>query len=195
MTTPSDRDIEVQAIMTWWRALYPDETSGRRGDAGARAALRRADSPFQVLLLPAFHKFLALLREKGASPAQMSDAHLKRLAVAAAVICESRGDSKGGKSFAGALGAAADGERAALSPLRFQALMAAMDRADGAEQMTALRRALAHVKDTPFNVRGFVRDLLTFSNDTRIRWTFDYYGTTREQSPAAPLSEPEETPA
>lgn len=195
MSTTSETDIEVQAVMMWWRTLYPDETSGRRGDAGARAALRRADSPFQVLLLPACHDLLKLLRDRGVSPTRFSDAHLRRLAVAVAVMCECRGDGKGGKSFAGALGASTEGDRPHLSPLRFQALMAAMDRCDGAEQMTALRRALAHVKDTPFNVRGFVRDLLLFSNDTRIRWTFDYYGTNREAPSVPAISETEETPA
>lgn len=193
MKTTSDPDIEVQAILTWWRALYPDAQTGRRGDAGARAALRRADSPFQVLLLPACHDLLKLLRDKGISPERLSDAHLKRLAMAAAVICECRDDRTAPRSFASVLGAASEGERALLSPLRFQALMATMDRADGTEQMTALRRALAHAKDAPFNMRGFLRDLLVFSDETRIRWTFDYHGTNREMPAAAPDSETEET--
>lgn len=192
MNKTSDLEIEVQAVMTWWRSLYPDAQTGRRGDAGARAAMRRADSPFQALLLPACHDLLRLLRDKGVSPGRLSDAHLKRLATAAAVICECRDDRTGPRSFAGALGAVSEGERAALSPLRFQALMATMDRADGTEQMTALRRALAHAKDAPFNVRGFVRDLLVFSDETRIRWTFDYHGTNREVLPADPVSETEE---
>ena len=195
MSKAPEPDIEAQAVLTWWRALYPDEKTGWRGDAGARASLRRADSPFQVLLLPACQDLLKLLRDKGVSPAQMHDAHLKRLAVAAAVICECRDDRMASMPLARALGAPAAGERAALSPQRFQALMAAMDRSEGAEQMTALRRALALAKDTPFNVRSLVRDLLWFSDQTRIRWTFDYYGTSREQSPPAPLSEPEESPA
>lgn len=195
MNTIRDADIEVQAIMTWWRSLYPDDKTGRRGDAGARAALRRAESPFQVLLLPACHDLLMRLRDSGVPPGGLSDARLKRLAMAAALICECRDDQQGSKSFAAALGSAVDDERRLLSPLRFQRLMAVMDRAEPAEQMTTLRRALAHVKGTPFKVRFFVRDLLLFSDETRIRWTFDYYGTDRETPSVAPLSESEETPA
>ncbi|MVA25248.1 type I-E CRISPR-associated protein Cse2/CasB [Agrobacterium vitis] len=194
MSNTHDPGLEVQAIMTWWRSLYPDDQTKRRGNAGARAALRRADSPFQALLLPACHDLFRLLRDRGVSPGRLSDAHLKRIAMAAALICECPGTVTGPKSFASAMGNASEGERARLSPLRFQGLMATMDRADGAEQMTALRRALAHVKDAPFNVRGLVRDMLWFSNQTRIDWTFDYYGTRRD-APSAAISENEETPA
>lgn len=189
MSRSSETDIAVPVIVSWWRSLYPDEKMKRRGDAGARAAMRRAGSPFQVLLQPACHVLLRQLRDKGVLPGENSNAELQRIAIAAAVICECRNDQRGFKSLCEALGAASDDTQARLSPLRFQALMVTMDRADGAEQLTALRRALAHVKDTPFDVRGLVWDILHFSDDTRIRWTFDYYGTRREAPAADPVSE------
>lgn len=192
MSETSDPDVVVQSIMGWWRSLYPDETTKRRGDAGARAAMRRADGPVQALLLPACHDLFRLLRDKGVSPGRMSDAYLRRIALAAAVICERRNDETGSRPLCEVLGVAPDGGQAALSPLRFQSLMATMDRGDGAEQMTALRRALAQAKDAPFNVQRLVRDILRFSDDTRIRWTFDYYGTRREAPAADPVSEAEE---
>lgn len=192
MSETFEPDVVARPIMDWWRSLYPDEATKRRGDAGARAAMRRADSPVQALLLPAFHDLLRRLRDKGVSPAGISDAYLRRVALAAAVICECRDDRTGPKPLCEVLGMAPDGGQAPLSPLRFQALMATMARGDGAEQLTALRRALAHAKEMPFDVRRLVRDILWFSEDTRIRWTFDYYGTRREAPATEPTSEAEE---
>jgi CRISPR type I-E-associated protein CasB/Cse2 len=123
----------------------------------------------------------------------MSDAHLRHIAMAASLLCHRQDVRSGPQSFAAALGPRADGERAVLAPLRFQSLMAAIGRADDTEQMTALRRALALAKDTSFNITGFVRDLLAFSDQTRIRWTFDYYGAARETGPVEPIFEAEET--
>lgn len=193
MTTPPETDPETSAILDWWRRLYPDADTKMRGDAGARAAMRRADTPLEALLQPACHELLKLLRDRGVHPGRLSDAHLKRIAMAASLLCHRQDVRTGGQSFTAALGPRADGERALLAPLRFQSLMAAIHRADDAEQMKALRRALALAKDAPFNITGFVRDLLHFSDQTRIRWTFDYYGAARETQPVEPISEAEET--
>lgn len=195
MSTTHEPALEVQAIIAWWHALYPDEKTRYRGNAAARSALRHAESPFQALLLPDLHELFLLLRKKGVAPAPMSEEHLRRIAVVACVICECRDVQQGPKSFAAALGVSVDGERQLLSPQRFQKLMAAMDRADGVEQMAALRRALQLLKGAPFNVSGFVRDILWFSNETRIAWTFDYYGTSREGPSADTFSDTEETSA
>ncbi len=192
--TPSD--ILIKATLSWWRALYPAAT-GYRGDAGARAELRRAGTIIEVVMLPAFHDLLHSAKKKGVAVGRLGDARIRRLALAVAVICERRDGDAGPKSFARVLGGATEGERPALSPLRFQSLMAALSRGgDGDEELSALRRALAVVKDVDFNVAGLVRDLIDFTEARRIRWTFDYYGTTREPAESAgddARSETEET--
>lgn len=180
MNEESPSDLLIKATLSWWRALYPAAT-GQRGDAGARAELRRAGSVMDVLMLPAFHDLLHSARKKGVVVGRLGDARIRRLALAVAVICERRNGDAGPKSFARALGSSDEGERPALSPPRFQSLMAALSReGDGDEELSALRRALALVKDADFNVAGLVRDLLDLTEQRRIRWTFDYYGTTRE---------------
>lgn len=189
MSRAFDTRLLAQSILGWWQSLYPNQVTGQRGDAGARAAMRRVGSPAEALLAPACHDLLRALWQQGAQPDRMSNSQLKRIALAATVICECRHDQTGPKALFEVLGAAPDGGRAPLSPLRFQALMATMSRGEGVEQLTALRRAVAHAKDAPFDVQRLVRDILTFSDDTRIRWTFDYYGTRRETSAASSVTE------
>lgn len=197
MSKAQQPDPVVDAILSWWRALYPDADRNYRGDAASRAVMRRAETAGEALMLPPFHDLLRLFRSKGGSPASLGNDLLKRMALAVTVVCERRDNASGLQSFAEVLGSASEGEHPPLSPLRFQALMAVMGRADETEQMTALRRALAQVKDRPFNIKGLVRDLLQFSETTRIRWTFDYYGTRREAQAGAAgdetLSDAEET--
>ncbi|PZU90339.1 MAG: type I-E CRISPR-associated protein Cse2/CasB [Shinella sp.] len=188
--TPSD--ILSKATLAWWRTLYP-MTTGQRGNAGARAELRRAGTIMEVVMLPAFHDLLHSAQKKGVAVARLGDARIRRLALAVAVICERPDGNAGPRSFAQVLGAVGEGERPALSPLRFQSLMATLSRGDGDEELSALRRALTLVKDSDFNVAGLVRDLIDFTEVRRIRWTFDYYGTTREPVEDAGGDAPSET--
>lgn len=76
------------------------------------------------------------------------------------------------------------GEQPALSPLRFQRLL----RAEGEELTSLLRRALPMVARA-CDVGALGADLLDWSDRTRARWAFAYFGAT------PPASLTPETPA
>jgi len=63
------------------------------------------------------------------------------------------------------------GDPAPLSPARFQRLI----RADGAELVDHLRRALRMVK-RECNVGHLGYDLIWWNDNTRTRWSFEYFG-------------------
>lgn len=172
--SPSPADTTVSAVISWWSSLYPGQN--HRGDASARASIRRAGSPFEVMLQPATHVMYEKVRAK--TGANLNDHSARRLALAAAALCELRTTERSRLAFTRALGPNSKDEPALLSQLRFQNLMAAMNRDDD-DALVALRRAMIMIKDTPINVHGLVRDILTYDDQTRIRWTFDYFKTDR----------------
>ena len=174
---PTPTDNIVNAVIAWWRSLYPDPVYQTRGDAGARASIRRANSSLDVLLQPATHVMFQKVKAKTGDV--LSEEMLRRLALAAAALCELRTTERSGTAFARALGANSTDEPARLSPLRFQNLMAAMNRDDDSDKLTALRRAMAMLKDSPINVHGLVRGILFYNDETRMRWTFAYFNTSR----------------
>jgi CRISPR type I-E-associated protein CasB/Cse2 len=182
------------AIIRAWRTLYPDPERGWRGDPGGRAALRRAATPEAVLVEQAFHDLLAMIRETGALSGPDADARLyRRIAIVIALLCERRGDASGSRPFASALGGSSKPEERRFKTLRFQALIAALDRDHGADALGALRRALKLLGDEPVDLHRLVRDLLRWRDRTRIEWTFAYFGQQlRPDGPAAKTPEIEE---
>lgn len=190
------------ALVGAWRQLYPDPEQGRPGDAAARAVLRRASTPSSVMMEPAFHALLQRMKSAGAEigGASSSSSVYERLALAAALLAERRDPGSGRDSLMHVLGAAPQEkqeEEGRLKPLRFQALMAAMERGSGEEKMRTLRRALKLAAGSEFDVRGFARDLITWNDRTRLRWTFDYFRTHHAAASAAATDltiAPEETP-
>ncbi len=163
-------------IENWWKPLHADY-----GDRGARARLKRCKSVFDALLEPETHKLIAAVREKGYAREQT-------LAVLALTLARVKPAEQPARflKFATVLGHTRDGSipsgdaRPRLSSMRFSALLRAG--ADEDRFAQALRRALAILGDVPFNVRGFVRDILFFNDQTRQRWTFDYYHTPRAET-------------
>lgn len=178
----SPKEPVYSALIAAWRQFYADPESGKPGDAGARAALRRAATPEAVLMEPAFHTLLHRMRASGANVG--TSTRYLQLALVAGVLAERRHCQSGPSSFMQAVGGSPDADDRKLSALRFQALMTALDRGSGEEKMRALRRAMAMAADLDFNVRTFARDLMNWSDATRIGWTFDYFGGYRQ--PVAP---------
>lgn len=173
------------AIIKAWRTLYADPERRRRGDPGGRAALRRAASLEAMLVEPAFHDLLAVLRETGAPLRPATDAQFyRRVAIAIGALCERRSDGSGSRPFAAALGGSSKPEERRFKTLRFQALIAALDRGQDADALSALRRALKLLGDEPVDVYRLVRDLLDWRDKTRIEWTFAYFGQTLRKDPA-----------
>lgn len=70
-------------------------------------------------------------------------------------------------------------ERPLMSPIRFGGVMRSAG--DAERFVAALRRALALVHRREFDQRRFVRDLLSFDDQVRRDWTFDYYQTPRRE--------------
>lgn len=142
-----------QIILGWW-----SHNIGAREQAAARglsARLRRA-GPVGVLGEAAVHDLARALHLTDA-------AALIRLVQ---VLAEVRDHV--GQPLAAVLG---QGDAPALSALRFQRLMRV---ADG-DLTDALRRAVA-MADRRCNVAALGADLLYWSEKTRSRWCFQYFG-------------------
>lgn len=176
----------ASALVAAWRLLYLDPETKRPGDAGARAALRRAGSPEAVMLEPAFHMLLLHMKTDGFDFSGFADWRYRRVALIAALLAERRDGASAPRRFMQVLGGAPKAEDRLLSTLRFQALMAALDRGVDDEAMTSLRRAMKVASGVDFNVTAFADDLMNWGDATRIKWTFDYFG--RPHLAAAPQS-------
>jgi CRISPR type I-E-associated protein CasB/Cse2 len=170
------RSTLAPALVAAWRLLYPDGETKRPGDAGARAALRRAGSPDAVMLEPAFHLLLLRMKAEGFDFSGFADWRYRRLALTAGLLAERRDGGSGPRRFMQALGGAPKAEDRILSTLRFQSLMAALERGLDEEAMTSLRRAMKAASDVDFHVQAFAEDLMNWGDTTRIKWTFDYFG-------------------
>ena len=173
-------------IIVAWRLLYPEPERGWRGNPGGRAALRRAATPVSVMVEPAFHEILGRVRDSGIELRGSADSlFYQRLAVGIGALAERRSGDSGSRRFATLLGGSSKPEERRLKTLRFQGLIAALDRGADADALTGLRRAMAIIGEDRFDARQFLRDLLGWSDRTRIDWTFAYYGHARPDAGAA----------
>lgn len=179
--------IADTVVEKWWKPLH-----SHHGDRGARARLKRCESVLDALLEPETHRLIACVYEEG------SHAPQQRLAVLSLILARIENTDRR-FSFADALGRSArDGDipknkedRPRLSPMRFSALLraggallkAGADTDELDRFARALRRALAILDDTPFDVRRFIGDVLFFNDQTRQQWTFEYYHTRRADTP------------
>lgn len=149
---------EGRIIFDWWRKNIEDRQSGRARALAAR--LRRA-GPVEALAEPEVHDLARALDLRDGA----------RLARLVTLLAEVRTHAP--QTLMGRLG----GPDPALSPLRFQRLM----RASEEELPDALRRAI-ELAERSCNVATLGEDLLFWSERTRVRWSFQYFGA------AAPLS-------
>ena len=167
----------LDAVESWRQWLHSDH-----GDRGARARLKRCEGVFDALLEPETHRLIASVHGKataGYVPEQ-------KLAILALVLARVE-NTANYPTFADALGLTREGTiptgdaHPRLSPTRFSTLLRASEDAD--EFARVLRRALAILGDTRFNVRRFIGDVLFFNDQTRRAWTFEYYHTRRADTP------------
>lgn len=141
-----------QIIFRWWAQNIGDRNSSHARALAAR--LRRA-GPVEALTERAVHDL--------AQDLDITDAEsLVRLVQ---VLAEVRDHA--GPALAQRLG----GDQPALSTLRFQRLMRVSDN----DLATALRRAVV-MADRRCNVAALGQDLLHWTDKTRSRWCFHYYG-------------------
>lgn len=183
---PSKDELHQLAgqVIAAWGELYPDPERKRRGDPGGRAALRRAASPEALLTEEAFHDLLARMRDEGCDFSGWTSKRYLRLALVVGVLAERHSDRADGPPLAAVLGGEARPEERLLKPLRFQSLLAALDRDVDGEALTALRRTLKVAADKEIDLYRLVRDLMTWGERTRIAWTFAYFGQPDRQAPA-----------
>lgn len=142
-----------QIILRWWSRNIGDREMAQARALSAR--LRRA-GPVEVLGEAAVHDLARALNLRDA-------AGLIRLVQVLADVREHVG-----QPLAAVLGA---GEQPAMSSLRFQRLM----RLDAADLTEALRRAIG-MANRSCNVAALGQDLLDWSEKTRSRWCFQYFG-------------------
>lgn len=157
------RNPEVRgALSAWWHSLDRDR--------GARAELRRCETPLDVMLTPAFHAARARLVAAGLDDAR--EPIRTRVAVvvglAAHVDSTPRATSDGqiGSSPAAAF---SEGDPPSVSPLRFRRILAAQD---DIELYRLIRRVLPLAPSVNFH--ALAGDILDWGDTTRKRWVYAY---------------------
>lgn len=141
-----------QIILGWWSAEIGDRQST---SARAFAARMRRAGGVDALAEPAVHDLSRSLNLRDGS-------RLSRLVMVLAEVREHHT-----QSLAQRLG----GAEPVLSTLRFQRLM----RTDEADIVPMLRRVIA-MADHACNVASLGEDILNWTEATRTRWCFQYFG-------------------
>lgn len=174
-----------QVILTWWGRALGNTSEFNHGAARkARAQLRRASNPSEVLALQVTHDLHHDLVHVGAGPRFTGPGGPQRLALIAAVIA---GLDKNGRTSLPARFGEKQDDRPHLSHLRFQRILRA---GDDWTLAVRLRRAMPIVNRMA-SVAGLGADLLYWSEDIRSRWCFDYFGAAPPGQDDAPtISEP-----
>jgi CRISPR system Cascade subunit CasB len=163
----------------WWRDLNPKEDSGNPGNRAALATLRRATEPREIWMVEAYHN----LRRRLGGGRDDCD----QIAILAHVLAHVRDEPQPPQRFAVMLGARPEGSTDAsdhvMSPLRFKRLIEAVTPLD---RMREYRRAVRLIGNRA-NVGDLALSILAWNDQTRRRWSFDYFG--------ASLADPEATAA
>ncbi|EDZ45143.1 CRISPR-associated protein, Cse2 family [Rhodobacterales bacterium Y4I] len=152
-----------QLILGWWSAALGDRKTSAQKALSAR--LRRGDD-VSVLCEPAVHDLARSLNLRDGP----------RVARLARVLAHVRAYTS--DSLPRRLGR---GDPPALSPMRFERLI----QSGGADLEAAIRRALPMVQHSA-NPAHLGEALLNWSDATRMRWCFDYYGG---EAPKTEISE------
>lgn len=156
----SEERSQGAMILAWWGANIGDRERGRA--RALAATLRRADT-LEALMQPEVQD---LARQLGLGSGQAEG-----LAGLVRVLAHVR--THGGGTLAQRAGA---GSEPPVSALRFQRLMRSRD-----DELTrALIRALPMV-GRQCNVAALGQDLLHWNEQTRIRWSFHYFGASAPQ--------------
>ncbi|MFB2533185.1 type I-E CRISPR-associated protein Cse2/CasB [Paracoccus sp. p4-l81] len=162
-----------RTIRNWWAHEVADRDSGAA--RGLSARLRRRTG-IEILAEKPVQDLAAALHSRNAD----------RLIRLVRVLAELRGTAQA--SLPRLLG---QGDPKTISPARFQTLM----RAEGDELTTALIRAIRALGPADARacaVAALARDLWLWDDQTRARWTFEYYAA---PTPAALQPDLQETPA
>lgn len=155
-------------IWSWWTAELSQRD--KRPKARALASRLRRAGVIEALSEPAVH---TLAQSLALGPGQA-----ERLAQLVTLLAELR------EHEAAPLPRLMGGAEPVVSRARFERLM----RAEGAELTAGLRRAIAMLPAPRCHVGRLGADVLSWNDNTRARWCFEYFGE------IAPLSVQEATP-
>lgn len=155
------------ALFRWWKSL-----DDNRGD---RAELRRCEDLLQVMQTAAFQRVRRLLLEMGLKP---EDGERDRLAAVIGLLAHvtSAADVAVQKALPRLAEVFSEGDKPAVSPLRFRQLLDA--RTDD-ELFTRLRRVLPLVKDR-VNLFDLANAVFYWGDAVRKRWVYDYRWPAKE---------------
>lgn len=143
-----------ETLLRWWQEL--------NDDTGGRAALRRAPDITAVVMQPAFQRLHRRLLAAGWPGQTWAD---DRLAAAAGLLAHVREHSD--RSLPQAM---SDGDKPAVSPLRFQRLLEAPD---GEALFNGLRRTLPLIQHRT-DVCALATDVVNWGDAVRKRWAYAY---------------------
>ncbi|MEW5772487.1 MAG: type I-E CRISPR-associated protein Cse2/CasB [Thermodesulfobacteriota bacterium] len=150
----------------FWEALREWHTE-LADDRGARAALRRAQTPTEVFISPEFQR--GLLGRMEARGVKLPYSQRERLALAAGVLAHARillEEDSFGRFFAGL----DKGSREARD-MRFRKLLAV----DDPEGLYRALLRLTRYMDLSIPLQGLVRGATYWNDITKRRWANDYY--------------------
>lgn len=189
MTKENNKPTVGTIARDWWSALQPDRSgaSGRKGNSGALARLRRGDL-IDAATEEATADLCRRLQALPQRPETRSDTWLlERATLLAAVLAHVREHDP--RKVAAAAGQTTGDDRRVLQPLRLRRLLAARSRD---ECLTAFRRLVA-LLDRKANVADLAECLFDWPDETRgdrcrTRFAFAYYGAgaAAPENPEAP---------
>ena len=165
------RDAEAREVLHRWHSFLQEH------DRGARAQLRRAAGPDDVVFVPAFHRLLADLEEAGFDLSRAGTR--ERLAAIAGLVARVKADDPDEPSVATKLGKPRGESRAApVSRLRFSRLVAQ-------ESVTEVYPVLARVLplvDNVVHLNSLADSILFWGDAVRRRWAYDYFHVAPERT-------------
>ena len=173
MTDEQEQSVGSVCRGWWHRWVGADDGAAR----AARAQLRRVTAPLEAALIPAVHDLNAALA--GIGHDLRSDPARLALIATALAACPHPTGRRAARAFG------LPKEQPALSALRFNRLVR---ETDPMRLRQPLIRALAQVGGQ-VDVKTLADDLFWWTEKTRTRWTFEYFGA----SDAVPEPEEETT--
>jgi CRISPR system Cascade subunit CasB len=158
--------LAITGAVDWWGDLQPDAARNHLGDSVALARLRRCTTVAEAMLDPA--TLMLYWRCGGIGPQDLPLGGLT-----AAVLAHVRKDDTERRSVARAIGPDSTDRpgTALLKPARFRRLIEA-DTPD--ERLTSFR-GLVVLAGGKLNVRDLAAALLTWTEDRRTQWIYDYW--------------------
>ena len=145
---------------------------------GSRAKLRRAASPEEVALVPAFHQLVHQMGEGFSDPS--SEAFL-RLAAVAGLVARAELSEEGKDSIAKQMGPPTSGQPPRVSVHRFRRLLESR----GIDDLFSQLRRIIPLLGRKVHLTSLADGVVDWCPEIRRRWAYDYYATVSEERKAS----------